>query len=375
MLFLNSALLGSLVASTSALSLGQASNGAIFSRRSIANESETGKGVEPLDVGVHVHIMASLGEMQISDEAVENQMKIINENFAQINISFHVESVERIIEPIWASGEDLDGLKWENNKGDASNLNLYIIEKFAKYNRTKSNYLSLAHVPRDPYGYKADGVVLSLPVVPLSPTWDAEGPYEGKEAVRVIAKWFGLPSVFRSACDSTFDKLDRPVVEDIPAAVGNRRRPGEKKKEAGCEVGRNSCPDQPGVDPIHNFLYGSAESCSSEFSPGQGERIRQLWRDFRVDQPVFGPDTEWLPVLEKITAEGKKPWYTERSFAAASRFCRPDRFGVTAVKEESRCGSFFWCTFVKGHEEQLDPDEPVFFSRCIMARADPEQES
>ncbi|RDA87957.1 hypothetical protein CP532_3415 [Ophiocordyceps camponoti-leonardi (nom. inval.)] len=362
-MFLNAALLGSLLASASALSFGP-----VLSRRSLGNVGEARKALEPLKVGVHVHIVSSSAEAQISDNAVNNQMKIINDNFAQIDISFHVESVERLTEPAWASGLDQDGLTWENNKGSGVNLNLYIIEKFSKWNRTVATFSTMAYSPKDPFGYRDDGVILSLPAIPHSPTWDPEGPYEGKQAVKQIAKWFGLPSVIRGSCDSDEDLIGRPAVEDVPAAL---RTPRGERKEPGCEVGRNTCPNRPGVDPIHNFLFGSAESCLSEFTHGQGERIRQMWEDTRVGRKVYGPDTEWLPVLNMTTAEGKKPFYIDRSAAAASRFCSPDRFGVTAVRDESRCGSFFWCTLAKGHDEQLDPEEHIFYSRCLTARADP----
>ncbi|RCI11571.1 hypothetical protein L249_7250 [Ophiocordyceps polyrhachis-furcata BCC 54312] len=356
MLFLNAALLGSLVASTSALSLSRPS------RRSLGHGDGAKKAFEPLDIGVHVHIMASPAETQISDHAVENQVRIMNDNFAQIDISFHVESVERVIDASWASGLDDNGMKWENNKGNGTALNLYIVEEFVKWNRTVGTFRSMAHLTKDPYGYRVDGVVLSQLAVPLSPRWDPEGPYEGKQAAKKIAAWFGLPSVMRSSCDSTVDLIGRPAVLDIPAAI--RIRPRERKA-GGCQVGRNTCPDQPGVDPIHNFVFGSDESCAREFSPGQGERIRQMWSKTRVGRKVFGPDTEWLPVLNTTTAEGKKPFYIDVSDAAASKFCQPDRFGVTAVKDESRCGSFYYCTWMRNHEESRD--QP----RCLAARADP----
>lgn len=43
-----------------------------------------------------------------------------------------------------------------------------------------------------------------------------------------------------------------------------------------------SCPDRPGVDPIHNFMDYSFDSCYTEFTPGQAVRMKSSWQRYRA---------------------------------------------------------------------------------------------
>jgi len=47
--------------------------------------------------------------------------------------------------------------------------------------------------------------------------------------------------------------------------------PREKQPGKGdfCPIGRDSCPDQAGLDPIHNHMTYTEDACRSEFTPGQ----------------------------------------------------------------------------------------------------------
>lgn len=62
-----------------------------------------------------------------------------------------------------------------------------------------------------------------------------------------VGHWFGLLHTFAGrACDSFND-----FVGDTPAQAGG---------STGCPVGRNSCPDVEGLDPIHNFMDYSSDN-------------------------------------------------------------------------------------------------------------------
>ncbi|KAH8624570.1 hypothetical protein IG631_21309 [Alternaria alternata] len=43
----------------------------------------------------------------------------------------------------------------------------------------------------------------------------------------------------------------------------------------------DSCPDQPGLDSIHNYMSYSADYCRYEFTPGQIQRMREQMAKFR----------------------------------------------------------------------------------------------
>jgi hypothetical protein len=51
---------------------------------------------------------------------------------------------------------------------------------------------------------------------------------------------------------------------------------------SGCAGGKDRCVDDPGIDPIHNFMDHSFDSCYEEFTPGQTERMKQQYVHYRA---------------------------------------------------------------------------------------------
>ena len=68
------------------------------------------------------------------------------------------------------------------------------------------------------------------------------------------------------------------------------------KQEAvlGCPIGSDTCPSFPGLDPIHNFMGYTDDSCMDEFTPLQFERMDAMWKEFRdnsTPNPTSPPTT------------------------------------------------------------------------------------
>lgn len=74
----------------------------------------------------------------------------------------------------------------------------------------------------------------------------------GKTTIHEVGHWLGLLHTFRGGCGSaTGDYVaDTPVEADLSSQDDIFEK---------CPVGRNSCPDLPGLDLIHNYMDYSSE--------------------------------------------------------------------------------------------------------------------
>ncbi len=85
-------------------------------------------------------------------------------------------------------------------------------------------------------------------------------PYdEGDLLVHEVGHYLGLSHTFRDGCTGKGDR-----VADTPR---------EARPSFRCVIGRDTCPDDLGVDPITNFMDYSPDACTERFTPGQKERM------------------------------------------------------------------------------------------------------
>ena len=89
----------------------------------------------------------------------------------------------------------------------------------------------------------------------------------GETATHEAGHWFGLYHTFQGGCTTTNDE------------VSGHPGPGQPRRN-GCPAGRDSCP-LPGLDPIHNYMDYSYDTCYNQFTPGQSARASQMWAAYR----------------------------------------------------------------------------------------------
>jgi hypothetical protein len=201
----------------------------------------------------------------IPDEHIQAQMKVLNEDFNSTGVSWNYKNTTRVVSSEWffnvAHTPQEKIMKKLFKRGDQRALNIYTIG----FNATTKTlgYTSLPHnYTRAPW---YDGIVLRYTVLPGGSKVNYNG---GRTLTHEAGHWLGLLHTFEGGCSGPGDGVD-----DTPA---------EASSGVGCPVGRDTCKDDPGEDPIHNFMDYTYDSCMTEFTPGQARKIHESIRTYRT---------------------------------------------------------------------------------------------
>lgn len=220
------------------------------------------------DVDVYWHVITNGSEGDVSMSALAQQLSVFNRGYngsfggADTGFQFRLANVDVTENAVWfdagPGSKDERAMKAALKQGGPGDLNIY---------STSGNaYLGWAYFPsvvgtRDEV---LDGIVLDYRSLPGGPYGDHYS--LGGTLTHEAGHWLGLYHTFDGGCGNRGD-----LVADTPA---------EKTPTAGCPEGKDTCK-KPGLDPIHNYMDYSYDSCYSEFTPGQASRMQDQYLAFR----------------------------------------------------------------------------------------------
>ncbi|KAB5589566.1 Extracellular metalloprotease [Ceratobasidium theobromae] len=226
---------------------------------------QAGTGIpSPLTYSNLIRLALTQGNIPASQ--ITASIDALNQHYAGSGLGFTLAGTDRTTNANWfnlagPSTSYQTAMKSSLHKGGASALNLYSVGFTSVTPRGLLGYATF------PSSYSAnpsdDGVVFRYSTVPGG----SAAPFnEGKTLTHEVGHWLGLYHTFQGGCAGSGD-----FVSDTPAE-------GEPAYE--CPVGRDTCSGG-GVDPIHNYMDYTDDSCMTEFTAGQVSRIASQIATYR----------------------------------------------------------------------------------------------
>ncbi|MEJ7773719.1 MAG: zinc metalloprotease [Nocardioidaceae bacterium] len=216
-------------------------------------------------VPVYVHVMAAKdGSGDVSNQQIADQIAVLNKTFggqelvgtaANTGFTFTLAGTDRYYNSNWHADRQSTTYRAKTRLGGASALNIWLVD---------FKYLGIATFPWDyAANPKIDGIRVHFDSLPGGSIANYN---LGETATHEAGHWFGLYHTFQGGCTATNDE-----VADTPA---------QGSATNGCPEGRDSCA-LAGLDPIHNYMDYSYDSCYNQFTTNQSSRASSMFTAYR----------------------------------------------------------------------------------------------
>jgi len=198
----------------------------------------------------------------VPDQWVIDQMNVLNAGFTQMGLRFVLVFQQRVNNPAWRGITNTSpaqlAMKQALHLDTARWLNIYS-------SSLGNQLLGWATFPGA--GVEGDPNQ-GLVILDQSMPGGTSAPYNlGDTGTHELGHYVGLFHTFQGGCAGSGDG-----VSDTPA---------EATSAFGCPTGRDTCPADPGLDPITNYMDYTDDSCMFEFTAGQTQRATALMNAFR----------------------------------------------------------------------------------------------
>ncbi|KAG6914334.1 hypothetical protein DXG01_000972 [Tephrocybe rancida] len=203
----------------------------------------------------------------VEDTVFQNQIHVMNDKSKALNIHWTLAGIDHEQNSGWFYSANKDTpqdaeMKKKLHVGDASALNVYTV-------RLSGPAPGLLGYTTFPWEYnnnpEGDGIVINYATLPGGTLREFN---LGHTLVHETGHWLGLFHTFEGT-----DAEGNPN-GCIPPGDHVEDTPYQRDAAEDCKP-RNSCPEHPGMDPIHNFMNYAYDSCLEEFTFGQAERVRE----------------------------------------------------------------------------------------------------